>query len=553
MKRNDLSVRTNFRIIQGIAGLLLLFLALESVLLWRVCWQGTQATRGLMQEGLPSLRHLAQLEENLVLYRLFAYELMFVPEKDRPAKAQQADKVDQQNRELLSRIKEVFSDGEGRERVLAMETALTNYVQAMGLLRGKLDKDFQAAMQMLDQEIPPLVRKLDEVGGQLKTYCDAFAVSRASTTVDRFASIRSSVLGWGSTSMAFAALAVALVTLSSARVRRRLTALVQRLSESAQMVSDSSSSVASASQTLAEGASEQAASLEETGASLEEVSSMTRSNTDNAEKVNVLARQAKAAADAGAKDMEAMAQAMSEIKTSSGDIAKIIKTIDEIAFQTNILALNAAVEAARAGEAGLGFAVVADEVRNLAHRAARAAQETAGKIENAVVKTGQGVAISEKVALKLKEILAKTGEVDALAEEVATASREQTQAIGQVNGAVSQMDKVTQSTAAMAEESASAAAEMTTQAASMKQAVSELLQWVGDSGAIQELRNVSSNTGRRTTPRPTTVPQEGAEPVLSRNGRHRTIRFSGQSQSTVPFSSEAVAESGSPETRFLDA
>jgi len=174
-----------------------------------------------------------------------------------------------------------------------------------------------------------------------------------------------------------------------------------------------------------------------------------------------------------------MAAAMKEIKTSGDDIAKIIKTIDEIAFQTNILALNAAVEAARAGEAGMGFAVVADEVRNLAQRAARSAKETSAKIENSVTKTAQGVHISEKVAQSLKEIIVKVREVDELAAGVASASKEQSHGISQVNVAVAQMDQVTQSNAASAEESASAAEELNAQAASLKESVAGLLQLIG--------------------------------------------------------------------------
>ena len=136
-------------------------------------------------------------------------------------------------------------------------------------------------------------------------------------------------------------------------------------------------------------------------------------------------------------EMQAMSSAMNDIKSSSDDIAKIIKTIDEIAFQTNILALNAAVEAARAGEAGAGFAVVADEVRNLAQRCAQAAKETASKIEDSVQKSTNGVEISAKVAISLQEIVSKTRQVDELAGEVATTSVEQSQGIEQVNTAVS--------------------------------------------------------------------------------------------------------------------
>jgi methyl-accepting chemotaxis protein len=280
-----------------------------------------------------------------------------------------------------------------------------------------------------------------------------------------------------------AGIGIALVIIRG--ITKALTRMASHLSEGAEQTVSAAGQVSSASQSLAEGASEQAASLEETSSSLEEMSSMTKRNTGNAEKVNDLARQARAAAETGATDMQAMAAAMSEIKTSGDDIAKIIKTIDEIAFQTNILALNAAVEAARAGEAGMGFAVVADEVRNLAQRAAQSAKETSSKIENSVIKTAQGVMLTEKVAKSLQEIVTKSRQVDELAGEVASASKEQTQGIEQVNVAVSQMDKVTQSNAAGAEESASAAEELNAQAESLKGTVTELLKMVNGQDTVQ--------------------------------------------------------------------
>jgi methyl-accepting chemotaxis protein len=167
------------------------------------------------------------------------------------------------------------------------------------------------------------------------------------------------------------------------------------------------------------------------------------------------------------------------LEAAGDDIAKIIKTIDEIAFQTNILALNAAVEAARAGEAGMGFAVVADEVRNLAQRSAQAARETADKIEGAIGKTAQGVEISTRVAAVLNDIVVKVRQVDELAAEVAGASREQTQGITQIATAVSQVDKVTQSNAATAEESAAAAQELHSQSDALESALARLQQLVG--------------------------------------------------------------------------
>ena len=225
---------------------------------------------------------------------------------------------------------------------------------------------------------------------------------------------------------------------------------------------------------------------------------MTRRNADNARKANDLARAARSAADLGASDMKQMSAAMNAIKVSSDDIAKIIKTIDEIAFQTNILALNAAVEAARAGEAGMGFAVVAEEVRALAQRSANAAKETANKIESAIGKTAQGVEISAKVTATLDQIVAQVREVDELAAEVASASKEQSQGISQVNTAVGEMDRVIQSNAANAEESASASEELSAQAMAMKSCVAQLLQLVGrsnrDAAAVGSL-------GSRNAPR----------------------------------------------------
>ncbi|PTX92745.1 hypothetical protein DB354_13210 [Opitutus sp. ER46] len=269
--------------------------------------------------------------------------------------------------------------------------------------------------------------------------------------------------------------AIVLAVLNIRSIVKVLATVADSLQAGSLQTTAAATQVASASQSLAEGSTEQAASIEETSASLEEISSMTKRNTDNAQRAKELAGAARQAADVGVTDMQAMKTAMNDIKTSSDDVAKIIKTIDEIAFQTNILALNAAVEAARAGEAGAGFAVVAEEVRNLAQRSAQAAKETAGKIEGAISKTAQGVAISHKVATSLEEIATRSRQVDELVVEIATASVEQNQGIGQVTQAVSQMDQVTQKNAANAEESASAAEELNAQAQAMQENVGQLL------------------------------------------------------------------------------
>jgi methyl-accepting chemotaxis protein len=268
------------------------------------------------------------------------------------------------------------------------------------------------------------------------------------------------------------------------RLKNHITAALLAIASELRKMSESSAGSAeqllAASQNLAEGANAQAASLEQTSASLEELASITKRNAENAQKANDLAKQARDAADKGMADMEGMSTAMLAIKVSSDDVAKIIKTIDEIAFQTNILALNAAVEAARAGAAGMGFAVVAEEVRHLAQRSAHAAKETAAKIEHAIGNTTQGVAISSQVAQSLREIVVRARQVNELAAEVAGASREQTQGITQINAAVGQVDRVTQNNAASAEESAAAAGELNGQADGMRRAVDDLMRLVGD-------------------------------------------------------------------------
>ncbi len=315
---------------------------------------------------------------------------------------------------------------------------------------------------------------------------------------------------------------------------RPLTTAINSINLSSEQTVAAAASVSSASQSLAEGASEQASSLEETSASLEELSSMTQRNARNAQDVNELARQACQAAERGSSGVQAMARSSAAIKSSSDDVAKIIKTIDEIAFQTNLLALNAAVEAARAGEAGMGFAVVADEVKNLARRSAQAAKETATKIEGAIRSTSEGVETSGKVVQALDEILAKVRQVDQLAAQVAAASGEQTQGITQINTSLGEMDRTTQTSAASAEETASVAEQLNSQAQAMQASVAELLQLVGGEAAHRDVApaprpqpasfsgNGQNHSNRNSTP---TVPRLAKNNLEKISLEQNSMRF----------------------------
>jgi methyl-accepting chemotaxis protein len=254
---------------------------------------------------------------------------------------------------------------------------------------------------------------------------------------------------------------------------------VTELAEGAAQVASAASQVSSSSQSLAQGSSEQAASLEETSASSEEISSMARKNTENCRMADDLVTTSQQKFVETNRSLEQTVVAMAEINTQSGKISKIIKVIDEIAFQTNILALNAAVEAARAGEAGMGFAVVADEVRNLAQRSAQAARDTAALIEESIAKSNDGKVKVDQVAVAIRAITGESAKVKTLVDEVNLGSQEQERGIEQIGRAISQIEQVTQKTSANAEESASAAEELNAQSETLQDIAKRLTAMVG--------------------------------------------------------------------------
>jgi hypothetical protein len=260
----------------------------------------------------------------------------------------------------------------------------------------------------------------------------------------------------------------------SRNLSKHLIKNINVLSQSAEQVSNASDQLVSAGQQLSQGSADQAASIEETSATMNETSSMVKQNVENTKLANNLFKEASDAASIGSNKMQGMTKSMVEIQDSSKEISKIIKVIDEIAFQTNMLALNAAVEAARAGDAGQGFAVVATEVRSLAQKSAEAARNTADIIEKNMELSKQGVSISHDVDESLKQILSKTQNVSQLIAEIASASEEQAKGTIQVDDAITHIEKVVQANAATAEESAASAEELQNQAKALSRVVNDL-------------------------------------------------------------------------------
>ena len=255
--------------------------------------------------------------------------------------------------------------------------------------------------------------------------------------------------------------------------------IVTELIEGSSHVTAAANNIASASSSLAMGTSRQAAAIQETSARVQEMAAQTRQNAASADKARGLASVGRASADKGMQTVARMSQAIADIKKSSDQSARIVRTIDEIAFQTNLLALNAAVEAARAGDAGKGFAVVASEVGQLAHRAADAARNSGEMIRQSVEQAGRGVELSACVDQSLSEIAASTRDSDGAVDEIAAANQEQALGIEQISTAMGEMGTITQETAATAEETACASVELSAQAKALDNMVHQLMEIVG--------------------------------------------------------------------------
>ena len=374
----------------------------------------------------------------------------------------------------LSELRKMADTSEAAARLQSLEQEASLVAQAHEQLRQAMaSQQMDAGMVIFAQKVQPTLEEIGRqavslVEQQTRDLASASAVSSAKSARSTMVTIALLLLGLG---------VGAAVLLLVRQAGAALKDLATRMSDSAERVSGAASLVSGSSQSLASGASQQAASLEETSASTEEITSITRKNADHALQVAGLMQQSADGAVAVNQSLDRMVEQMKEIGNSSNKIARIIKVIDEIAFQTNILALNAAVEAARAGEAGLGFAVVADEVRNLAQRCAQAARDTAGLIEDSIVTSRDGNARLDQMASNVRGMTESATQVKSLVDEVNMGSQEQARGMEQIARAIAQMEQVTQRTAASAEESASAGTDLNSHANALRSWCTRCVTW----------------------------------------------------------------------------
>jgi len=343
------------------------------------------------------------------------------------------------------------------------------------LQRAMAAQQMDAALTIFAQKLQPQLEDIARAASSLVDQQNRELAESAKASQSKSSRMQNLMIGLAVIGLVLGAVVSALVRNAS----RDLRGLSAKLADNAAHVANAASQVSSASHSLADGASRQAASLEETSASTEEIVSITRKNADHASQVAGLMLESERGAADVHDTLDRMVEKMKEIDASSNKIARIIKVIDEIAFQTNILALNAAVEAARAGEAGLGFAVVADEVRNLAQRCAQAARDTAGLIEESIETSRDGNARLDRMAGAVRTMTETSSRVKVLVDGVSVGSQEQSRGMDQISRAIAQMERVTQESAAGAQQSASAGSDLDNHAAKLRQLVHDMREMVG--------------------------------------------------------------------------
>ena len=412
---------------------------------------------------------------------------------------QNIQKFYSQTEEDIDRVKK-----EGQEFVSSTSSSRlrddmqSKIIDKLGPLSQTISEDYQAAQKgdlttmdaLCVQKLNPQTKEISDAADQLAQDEYKHVATNAEEAVASIAPAR-----YISITLVLLSLCVGGAVVWVIRgINSTLQSSIVELNDGAEQVATAAGQVSSSSQSLAQGASQQAASLEETSASSEEINSMARKNTDNSRSTAELLARSQDKVNQANRYLEDMVVSMDLITDSSGKISKIIKVIDEIAFQTNILALNAAVEAARAGEAGMGFAVVSDEVRSLAQRSAQAAKDTAALIEDSITRSGEGKVKVDQVALAIRAVTEDSAKVKVMVDEVSLGSEEQSRGIGQIGRAIGQMEQVTQTNAASAEQSAAAAEQLSAQSETLKDVIGRLHEMVGGNSQVP---GVSLRSSRR--------------------------------------------------------
>lgn len=428
-------------------------------------------------DAMPGMQHSGLIAAKVHQFQANCWKHIAnsTPEQTQAAERANAALQSQIQQELKAYEPTARDEGD-RQRLAKLQPALDAYYRAWEevLPVSRAGKNAEAAALYV-QKADPAFQTLQAALTELLDW-NVSSSEQVSREASSDATFWETVTGL--VSLAAILIGAALAFLVGRGISSTLRDIVDRLHSGSQQVAAAAQQIAATSQSLAQGASEQAASLEETSASTQEINAMTRQSADNCRTAASTVASSQARFEQAGDAIERTVSAMHEIQSSSEKVSKIIRVIDEIAFQTNILALNAAVEAARAGEAGMGFAVVADEVRNLAQRCAQAAGDTTALIEESIAKSTDGKIKVDEVSSAFQEIARQAGEVKLLIDEVSASSQEQSRGIDQIASAVVSMEQVTQSNAASVQESASAAHELTAQSQAVQAVARELLQLV---------------------------------------------------------------------------
>jgi len=379
-------------------------------------------------------------------------------------------------RDLIAELKPLLVTGPGKSTADALEVAIEEHAASFRKIAdlcdaGKIDE----ASALYREKGAPAGAAMEKSASQLMDIGTRLMQDSAEVGAQKLSNARWTALGTDAIALLLGAGVFFIVN----GITKSLQRVAVELAEGSQQITSAAAQISSASQSLAQGAAEQAASLEETSASGVEITSTTRKNAENTKTAAHVMADVEARVAEGNRGLDQMLSSMHKITASSDKIARIIKVIDEIAFQTNILALNAAVEAARAGEAGMGFAVVADEVRNLAQRSAQAAKDTESLIAESIAHSREGGGKVQYVADMIRSVAESTHQVNQLVSEVNSDSQEQARGIAEISSAIANMEQVTQNAAARTDETASASERLAAQAAALKNIAGQLQTIVG--------------------------------------------------------------------------